>query len=97
MYNKFNILSSKKRKKSVAVEAAFSDFITSRKAMNLTKQTIQSYYDSCIGVLAVQFISKAGIARQTVERSDRYSAIETDKNRSQDCPKRQICCVQIMQ
>ena len=36
-------MSSKKRKKSVAVEAAFSDFITSRKAMNLTKQTIQSY------------------------------------------------------
>ena len=43
MYNKFNILSSKKRKKSVAVEDAFSDFITSRKAMNLTKQTIHSY------------------------------------------------------
>ena len=43
MYNKFNILSSKKRKKSIAVEDAFWDFITSRKAMNLTDQTIQSY------------------------------------------------------
>ncbi len=43
MYNKFNILSSKKRKKSVAVETAFTDFITSRKAMNLTEQTIHSY------------------------------------------------------
>ena len=36
-------MSSKKRKKSVAVEDAFSDFITSRKAMNLTNQTVQSY------------------------------------------------------
>ena len=45
-YRKFKILAAKKVKKSPTVSEAVSDFLLSRKAMNCTKATVQSYTDS---------------------------------------------------
>lgn len=45
-YRKFKILAAKKVRKSPTVSDAVSDFLFSRKAMNCTKATVQSYTDS---------------------------------------------------
>lgn len=45
-YKKFNILSSKTRKKRPSIQDAVSEFLVSKKAMNCTKKTIQSYKDT---------------------------------------------------
>lgn len=83
MYNKFNILSSKKRKKNIAIEDAFSDFITSRKAMNVTQQTIRSYN----GTLKpfISFCKNLGVTKLNDVDSflvDAYFADMADKGHS---------------
>ena len=45
-YRKFNILSSRKICCGPTVSEAISDFITSKKSMNCTKQTVRSYIDT---------------------------------------------------
>lgn len=45
-YRKFKILAGKKTRKSPTVSDAVSDFLLSKKAMNCTKSTVQSYTDA---------------------------------------------------
>ena len=45
-YHKFNILSSKKIGKSPTVSEAVSNFLISKKSMNCTPKTVQSYTDA---------------------------------------------------
>ena len=45
-YRKFKILAAKKVRKSPTVSEAVSDFLLSKKAMNCTKATVQSYTDA---------------------------------------------------
>ena len=45
-YHKFNILSSKKVGKSPTVSEAVSNFLISKKSMNCTPKTVQSYTDA---------------------------------------------------